>query len=330
MTEITIFDQELNINPYAISIIGLAKNVGKTTAMNHLLKRLSEKLRIGVTSTGWDGERFDSITGLPKPSISLKKGTYVATTTECLKRSSEHITIIEATDMSTALGKVVIAKAEEDGKFELAGPSTIADLYALKKKLIEYGCKLIIFDGSINRKASSSVKISDGIILSTGLNAGYGLNQVKTTTIFWKNIYSLSVYSKFSIKNNGYKYCTYDYNGEITSSSNYIENTRSNEEAIAINGAFTESIAQYILQNAADSDVIIEEPSSCFITPKQLSKLNSKHKLYVKNKPYLHAVTINPTSTSYKANPLDFFKLMSEICSPYSVYDVKAGLKAVR
>src|SRR5260370_2566762 len=54
-----------------LSLIGLAKNVGKTTATNHLLRMLLEHglyeaSELGLTSLRLDGEAVDAITGLPK------------------------------------------------------------------------------------------------------------------------------------------------------------------------------------------------------------------------------------------------------------------------
>jgi len=50
-----------------ISIIGLAKNVSKTTTLNHIINLLRDMLTIGITSIGRDGEPYDAITELPKP-----------------------------------------------------------------------------------------------------------------------------------------------------------------------------------------------------------------------------------------------------------------------
>ena len=45
-----------------VSIVGMAKNAGKTTALNYLLEEAyDEGLRMGVTSTGRDGETSDLV-----------------------------------------------------------------------------------------------------------------------------------------------------------------------------------------------------------------------------------------------------------------------------
>ena len=58
-----------------VGIAGTAKNTGKTTALNALLRAAHEHgTLVGVTSIGYDGESIDTVTGLPKPSIFLEAG----------------------------------------------------------------------------------------------------------------------------------------------------------------------------------------------------------------------------------------------------------------
>ena len=64
----------------AVTIVGLAKNAGKTTVVNHLLERLDG--RIGLASLGLDGEARDQLTGLAKPRIAPPAGALVLTTME--------------------------------------------------------------------------------------------------------------------------------------------------------------------------------------------------------------------------------------------------------
>ena len=66
-----------------ISIVGMAKNAGKTTALNYLLEEaMDEGLRLGVTSTGRDGEGTDVVTGTDKPRVFLDTDTIVSVPTQ--------------------------------------------------------------------------------------------------------------------------------------------------------------------------------------------------------------------------------------------------------
>jgi hypothetical protein len=75
-----------------LALIGLAKNVGKTTTTNHLLETLlgGELYRaeeLALTSLGLDGEAIDALTGLPKPRYVPQAGLIVATTADLLDQA---------------------------------------------------------------------------------------------------------------------------------------------------------------------------------------------------------------------------------------------------
>jgi len=75
-----------------LALIGLAKNVGKTTTTNYLLETLlGEKLyraeELALTSLGLDGEAIDVLTGLPKPRYVPPAGLIVATTADLLDQA---------------------------------------------------------------------------------------------------------------------------------------------------------------------------------------------------------------------------------------------------
>ena len=61
---------ELSTRYKTISIVGMAKNVGKTTALNYLIEEAEdESIRLGITSTGRDGETTDLVTNTDKPRV---------------------------------------------------------------------------------------------------------------------------------------------------------------------------------------------------------------------------------------------------------------------
>ena len=68
----------------ALSLVGVCKNAGKTTVLNHLLKALPLGEVMGLTSNGRDGESTDVVTGTGKPGIYVRKGTLLATAEKLL------------------------------------------------------------------------------------------------------------------------------------------------------------------------------------------------------------------------------------------------------
>src|SRR5207247_1132622 len=83
----------------AVTIVGLAKNAGKTTVVNHLLEHLDG--RIGLASLGLDGEARDQLTGLAKPRIAPPAGALVLTTTELRGQTP----MLQALPFRTAAGE---------------------------------------------------------------------------------------------------------------------------------------------------------------------------------------------------------------------------------
>ena len=62
-----------------VAFVGLAKNVGKTTALVAVLGELHRAgVAAGATSAGRDGESFDAITGEAKPRFRVFPGQLVA------------------------------------------------------------------------------------------------------------------------------------------------------------------------------------------------------------------------------------------------------------
>jgi hypothetical protein len=91
------------LRPHAtVTIVGLAKNAGKTTVVNHLLERLEG--RVGLASLGLDGEARDQLTGLAKPRIAPPAGALVLTTTQLRGQTP----MLRALPFRTAAGEVVI------------------------------------------------------------------------------------------------------------------------------------------------------------------------------------------------------------------------------
>lgn len=70
---------DLSTKYKTLSIVGMAKNAGKTTALNYLIEEaIDEGILLGVTSTGRDGESQDLVTGTEKPRVYLDQDMLVA------------------------------------------------------------------------------------------------------------------------------------------------------------------------------------------------------------------------------------------------------------
>jgi hypothetical protein len=152
----------------SISIIGMNKNVGKTTTLNHILREARGGIPLGLTSIGRDGEELDVVTAMEKPKIYIEKGTIIATAKQCLLNSDFTREILKTTGFNTPMGEVIICRALSDGYVDLCGPSVNSYMLEICDELKRFGSKLVIVDGALSRKTFASPSITNATILSTG------------------------------------------------------------------------------------------------------------------------------------------------------------------
>jgi hypothetical protein len=167
-----------------VSIIGMDKNVGKTTVLNHILSKAWGSLTLGVTSIGRDGEDKDRVTDTEKPRIFIESGTYIATAKECLFKGDITKEIIETTGIHTPMGEVIIARALSDGYVELGGPSINAYMRDICIRLSELGGELILVDGALSRRTTASPAVTEVCILSTGASLHRSMDKVVEMTSY--------------------------------------------------------------------------------------------------------------------------------------------------
>lgn len=150
-----------------IGIAGTAKNTGKTTTTSALMNELAKRhIALGLTSIGYDGEELDNVTGLPKPRLTCQPGTIVAVASRALAAGTAKVRLLEETNITTPLGKIVYARVEEEGLVVIAGPNKAVELKEVVARLKELGAEFIIVDGALNRMIPMIE--TDGLILATG------------------------------------------------------------------------------------------------------------------------------------------------------------------
>lgn len=159
-----MYEEPLSTAP-VIGIAGTAKNTGKTTALNALLREADpHHARVAVTSIGYDGESIDTVTFLSKPRVFLPSGSIATTSTACVPVHGWDL--LETTGFHTALGDVVIVQCIDPGPIVLAGPNKRSELAEVVRGMRLYEPELILIDGALNRIAPLSV--ADGIVVATG------------------------------------------------------------------------------------------------------------------------------------------------------------------
>lgn len=157
-----------------IAIVGVAKNSGKTTTLNALLKVWHEAhLRgdypeVGLCSVGIDGETADYLIGTPKPPVRVMPGIWVITVQSAVDDSQAHVEFVESLGIETPLGELLIVRVLEPGDMVLAGVRHREDLREVISRLQTHGIERIFIDGAYGRVAAAHGTLSDGVIVSTG------------------------------------------------------------------------------------------------------------------------------------------------------------------
>ena len=156
-----------------VTIIGLCKNAGKTTAMCRLIEELAGET-LAMTSVGRDGERTDVVTGTEKPEIWVHKGTLFATARGMLPLCDATVAVEDVTDVMTPLGKVGVFRALSDGFIQLAGPSSVFQLGPLAETFRGLGASRVLIDGAAGRKSLAGAEPGACAILCVGASMDGG------------------------------------------------------------------------------------------------------------------------------------------------------------
>jgi len=314
-----------------ISIIGLSKNVSKTTTLNHIINILRDKHTIGVTSIGRDGEPYDSITELPKPKIIVEDGTIFATAEDSLKNSDIEAKLIKSTDFTTPLGNVNIYKAKNRGYVELAGPSMNKQLKGLCNDMLQIGCDVIFIDGAFDRRSFATPLISDATILSTGASVSRNMEKVVDQTSHIYNLFSLEIIKDDKIRkiskeillttqvgiiNDDYSTNKLGESTALGSSKVIFNQLTKDAKYLVIKGAITDSILNEYVTNkkVKDFTIIATDPTKLFISKQVFYKFIKKGgRLKVLDRINLIAITINHTSPlGYEFENTLFMRLLQE------------------
>ncbi|MDO4543102.1 MAG: hypothetical protein Q4C01_01000 [Clostridia bacterium] len=277
---------ELLSNHRDIAIVGMCKNAGKTTVLNALLKELFKRgERVAISSIGHDGERVDLVTQTPKPPIFVEEGTLIATAEGLLGRCDCTKEIVDTTNISTPLGRVIIFNARTSGFVEIAGASMTADLPSLSKRLHRLGADRVIIDGAVFRKSTAGFGISDAVILSTGASYSADAELTASDTAHIVRLLSLK----------GYGGRAREISGSLSDEVKSNPNVRN----FYIRGALTCSMLLPVLKSSLSRPLrlIIRDGSCALISRDTMKKCDRMGiELRVRHESRLLFVSINPYS----------------------------------
>ena len=169
----------------SVSIVGMAKNTGKTTCLNYVLKRLKEEnINVAVTSIGVDGEERDVLYQTPKPRIEISENTIFVTSENDFANIQFPADILSISERTTPFGKLVTARAKGNGIAVLSGPSDSIWLQETIADMEKYGVQHTLVDGALSRMSLASPAVTDAMILCTGAACSAQLQELINKTKF--------------------------------------------------------------------------------------------------------------------------------------------------
>ncbi len=293
--------------PTVLTIVGMAKNVGKTVTLNYLQKMLQQEgWTFALTSIGRDGEAWDALTNLAKPSIVVPPGTILATADKVIEDAAAW-EYLQYTKFITPLGKVVILKAKSTNKVMLAGPGKNRQMQELLRQLAAWNPKCILIDGAFDRQSSADPLVSNQVLLACGATVSQDLaeliyltkSRVEQLTLPGCNQFYRELAGK-----SGAKVLIVDSRGprEIALNTSLLPAAAWSDllcpdcVAIIVKGAVGDGLAEALLEQRRPLTVIVQDGGKIFITATKWRRLTAGHiQFQVVNPICLLGVTINPT-----------------------------------
>ena len=298
----------------SVSIVGLAKNAGKTECLNYIIKRLPlDYFTVAVTSIGIDGETTDQVTGTAKPEITVREGMFFATSEKHFRQKRPLSELYDVSDEDTALGRVVTAKALQEGKVLLSGPSGAEALKRWMRSLKDFGIDLVLVDGALSRLSTASPAVSEAMVLSTGAAVSANIRDLVSKTAFVVELIRLPLYTGP------------DPVLRVSSFFSLDAAALKGNRAIEVEGALTDRLLQMVKNGLGEGeiDLVVGDFTKVFCSQELYRAfIRRGGRISVRLKSQLLAVCVNPVAPNGIVLDSDILckELASRIHMP--VYDI--------
>ncbi|MDO4545942.1 MAG: hypothetical protein Q4C25_07275 [Bacillota bacterium] len=305
--------EELSQKYKTISIVGMAKNAGKTTALNYLIEEaMDEGITLGVTSTGRDGESTDLVTGTDKPRVFLETDTIVSVPTQLYELADAGLEILRMTEYGSSIGQIMLCRVVSSGYVQIAGPVINASHERMCREMLELGADLVLIDGAIDRKSIAAPGTSDAIILSTGAVLSRNRKKVIEETAHTVGLYRLPCLEDGECRDiieqhlereqlliiRGKDVKTLDRKTGLGAGKFLDGEIDEETDFIYVPGAFTESVVADINpKKLKQVTFVLKDPTKIFIDSVVWGQLKKKGlKVKVLENIRVAAITVNPVA----------------------------------
>lgn len=306
---------------------GLAKNAGKTVALRQTcVEARARGQRLAVTSVGRDGEAFDAVyDDFPKPRLPFDPGDVVITSEGLLPPATGACTLLHRFAIKSPLGRIVAARVERPCEIEIAGPSTVAQLRAVRGLLFDLDVDLFLVDGALDRKAATVPDLCDGVVLATGAALAPSMGDVMALTTSAVDMFSLDQAGaaagppslRFS-----------PVFGSLERLAELIQECADEPVAIDVEGAVTEGFLDYLLHAGllGRCHVIADSFSKIVVSRRRWAEYRRVGlELRLRRPVKLLAITVNPVSPTHDGfDPGLFLETMRSTITSVPVFDVQS------
>lgn len=290
----------------SVAIVGMAKNVGKTVTLNHLISALrGSGKRVAVTSIGLDGEGLDQVTRTAKPEITLYEGMVVTTAEQQYRGRQLTAEILDVGGRMTSVGRLITARVRVPGKVIITGPADTASLQSLLEGYSRFDVNLALVDGALSRLSPASPTVTDAMILATGAALSANIVDVAKKTKYICQLITLDLVDDelrniccrlgrgvWKILNDGLA----ERCGE-TALSGEIPEISDGVKALYICGAIGNNFVERLRMQQKSVDLVVPDFTKIFVTQDCHALLQrSKVKLKVLYSSRLLGLTVNPWS----------------------------------
>ncbi|MDR0424514.1 MAG: hypothetical protein LBH39_03530 [Clostridiales Family XIII bacterium] len=296
-----------------VSVIGMAKNAGKTTTLNYLIAEAEDEgMRLGISSTGRDGETADVVTGTEKPKVYVPEDAIVTIPSKLYELSEAGLEILCETGHSTSMGQVMLCRAAECGYVQIAGPVSTSGQKEVCAEMLAWGADMVLIDGAIDRRAIAAPAASDAVILATGAALSRSMSKVAEETACVAELYGLPEIGEAWIRdvilkeeNAGKIIFFKDGAATVSALKTGLAAGRAlagqigkGESYIYIPGALTGGVIAGIPQEALkNTGIIVADPTRIFLGAAEWMRLKKKGlRIFLMSGVKIAAITVNPWS----------------------------------
>lgn len=186
----------------SLSVVGLAKNVGKTVCLRALLDFYGKNGKgsaLAVTSIGTDGENTDQVYQTHKPELTFYPGMVVQTAEQYYHRRRLTAEVLDVSRESTACGRLVTARVVTPGKMIISGYAHTKGLQGYIRLVHGLGAQTALIDGALSRLSLASPFVSEAMVLCTGAAVSKNAEDLVKKTVFQFKLLNLPLFSSLPL-----------------------------------------------------------------------------------------------------------------------------------